>query len=390
MQPVVDHHELSARAGRHRRRRAAAAGRRAGVAPGTVDDRDRPGVVAGDVDGVAGLVDGDPERAAAHRDGCRNPPAAAAGAAIAGGPVNHRHRVAIARGPGVRRVDGVGRGVDIDPGRAGLVLDGPGRPSASGGPAAITPGRVDDRDAAAAKVRHVQTARRRVERRGDRELADLDRGHGPTAAAGHPGVAPGAIQHRYGAACPVHHINGVGPGVYRGRERAAADPGPGHHAATRNGLRVAFRGVDDIDDMAQRPRSTKTGAALDRHVDGPRLRIGGRAHPGCRRAPQTRLGDPARPEPRCPAAPAPPARPGPARPAPAAVPRTAQPAPGAARQNQAPPQPNQTPPCRPPRPGKLPRSRSPPAPRPSGDVAAAERASTSGSLRCESQFVEMR
>ena len=74
-----------------------------GVAAGAVNDRHRPVVElvdeVGDVDGVAGLVDGDRERAGAHRDGCRDPAAAAAGVPVARGPVDHRHGVAVARVP---------------------------------------------------------------------------------------------------------------------------------------------------------------------------------------------------------------------------------------------------------------------------------------------------
>ena len=57
----------------------------------------------------------------------RDPAAAAPGAPVASGPVDHRNGIAIARGAGVRRVDGLGRSVDIDarPGRPCPSRSGP-------------------------------------------------------------------------------------------------------------------------------------------------------------------------------------------------------------------------------------------------------------------------
>src|SRR6516164_2842013 len=142
LQPGVDRHEPGACASGHGRRGVVAAGCDRRVAGRDVHDRDRTVVVVGDVDRVAGLVDRDPGRAAAHGDGARRLAAAAAGVPVAGGPVDHRHGDAVAVRAVVRGVDGVGRHVHID--RLG---SGPGlyrldrQPAASGGHR-VTPGRV--------------------------------------------------------------------------------------------------------------------------------------------------------------------------------------------------------------------------------------------------------
>ena len=191
VQRAVDRDEARPDAGRHGRRRSAAASRRVGIASGAVNDRHRPAVElvdeVGDVDGVAGLVDGERERAGTHRHGCRDPPAAAAGLPIARGPVDHRHG---ARGDAVRHIDGVGRAVNIEPGRAGLVGHCPGRAPAPSRDLGVASGRVDHRDATRGDVRHIERARDRVDDRGDRSLPHLDRRHRP-ASRGSPARCTG-------------------------------------------------------------------------------------------------------------------------------------------------------------------------------------------------------